>query len=131
MIVLDTHIWLWWLTLDDKSLKRSRRDAIAGAKSIGGSAISCFEVAWLVHRGRVEVPVALDAWFEAALDGSGVNLLPITPRVAQLAVELPEHHRDPYDRLIIATAIVNDAQLISADGHFPAYEEVAGRLIRD
>jgi PIN domain nuclease of toxin-antitoxin system len=129
MIVLDTHIWLWWLTLDDKPLKRSWQDAIAGATSIGVSAISCFEVAWLVHRGRVEIPLALDMWFEAALAGSGVTLLPITPPVAQLAVELPEHHRDPFDRLIIATAIINDARLISADGHFPAYEQLEGRLI--
>jgi PIN domain nuclease of toxin-antitoxin system len=97
---------------------------------IGVSAISCFEVAWLVRRGRVEIPVPLDVWFEAALDGSGIRLLPITPRVAQLAVELPEHHRDPQDRIIIATSIVNDGQLISADGNFPAYEELAGRLIR-
>ena len=130
MIVLDTHIWLWWLTLEGKPLKQSWRDAIAKADAVGVSAISCFEVAWLVHRGRVEIPVALDEWFEAALGGSGIRLLPITPRVAQLAVELPEHHRDPQDRIIIATAIVNDAQLISVDGHFPAYEELAGRLIQ-
>ncbi|HYU36017.1 MAG TPA: type II toxin-antitoxin system VapC family toxin [Thermoanaerobaculia bacterium] len=129
MIVLDTHIWIWWLTLDGKPLKQSWRDAIGNAEAVGVSAISCFEAAWLVRHGRVEIPVALDAWFEAALGGSGIRLLPITPRVAQLAVELPEHHRDPQDRLIIATAIVNDAQLISADSHFPAYEELAGRLI--
>jgi PIN domain nuclease of toxin-antitoxin system len=130
MIVLDTHIWLWWLTLDDKLLKRDWRDAIIGATSIGVSAISCFEVAWLVHHRRVEIPVALDVWFEAALKGSGVTLLPITPRVSQLAVELPEHHRDPQDRIIIATAIASDAQLISADSRFPEYEELAGRLIQ-
>lgn len=67
MIVLDTHIWLWWLKLDDNILKRSWRDAIASATSIGVSAISCFEVAWLVHHGRVEIPLTLDVWFEAAL----------------------------------------------------------------
>ena len=129
MIVLDTHIWIWWLSLDGKPLKQSWRDAITTADAVGVSAISCFEVAWLVHHGRVEIPVALDEWFEAALGGSGILLLPITPRVAQLAVELPEHHRDPQDRIIIATAMVNDAQLISVDGHFPAYEELAGRLL--
>ena len=129
MIVLDTHIWIWWLSLDGKPLKQSWRDAITTADAVGVSAISCFEVAWLVHHGRVEIPVALDEWFEAALGGSGILLLPITPRVAQLAVELPEHHRDPQDRIIIATAMVNDAQLISVDGYFPAYEELAGRLL--
>lgn len=129
MIVLDTHIWIWWLTFNDRSLKQSWRDAITNADTIAVSAISCFEVAWLVNRGRVEIPVTLDAWFDAALEGSGVCLLPISPLVARLAVELPEHHRDPQDRLIIATAIANDTQLISADGRFPDYEELDGRLI--
>jgi PIN domain nuclease of toxin-antitoxin system len=131
VIVLDTHIWIWWLTLADSSsnLKQSWRVAIANADEIAVSAISCFEVAWLVNRGRVEIPVTLDEWFDAALDGSGVRLLPITPLVARLAVELPEHHRDPQDRIIIATAIANDTQLLSADGRFSDYEELAGRLI--
>lgn len=129
MIVLDTHAWIWWLALGDDSGKQSWRDAITNADTVGVSAISCFEVAWLVHRGRVEIPVALDTWFDAALDGSGIRLLPITPPIAQLAVELPEHHRDPQDRIIIATAIVNDARLISADSRFPDYEELKGRLL--
>ena len=129
MIVLDTHIWLRWLALDERLWKQSWYDAIENTTVIGVSAISCFEVAWLVHRGRVEIPLALNEWFEAALDGSDVSLLPITPHVARLAVELPEHHRDPHDRIIIATAIANDAQLISSDGRFPDYEALEGRLI--
>jgi PIN domain nuclease of toxin-antitoxin system len=114
VIVLDTHIWIWWLTLDDRSLKQGWRDAITNADTIAVSAISCFEVAWLVKRGRVEIPVTLDA---------------VVRRRARLAVELPEHHRDPQDRIIIATAIANDTQLLSADGRFPDYEELDGRLI--
>jgi hypothetical protein len=55
VIILDTHIWIWWLTLDDRSLKQSWRDAITNADTIAVSAISCSEVAWLVNRGRVEI----------------------------------------------------------------------------
>jgi len=130
MILLDTHVWIWWLTLDEKSLKQSWREEIEKADSIGVSAISCFEVAWLVRRGRIEIPVSLDAWFEAALDGSGVRLLPITPLVARIAVELPEHHHDPQDRIIIATTIAGDARLISADARFREYQDLKGRLIQ-
>jgi len=54
---------------------------------------------------------------------------PITPRIAGLAVELVEHHRDPQDRLIIATALSYDATLISADTRFPLYTELNGRLL--
>src|SRR2546430_11172592 len=66
---------------------------------------------------------------ERGLDGSGISLLPITPRIAGLAVELVEHHRDPQDRLIIATALSYDATLISADTRFPLYTELNGRLL--
>jgi PIN domain nuclease of toxin-antitoxin system len=129
LVVLDTHIWLWWLGHAERALKERWRDAITAADAVAVSAISCLEVAWLVHRGRVEIPVPLDDWFNAALGGSGILLLPITPLVARLAVALPEHHRDPQDRLIIATAIAHDCQLLSADGRFPDYEELRGRLI--
>jgi PIN domain nuclease of toxin-antitoxin system len=64
-----------------------------------------------------------------ALAGSGIELLPVTPQIAGIAVDLPEHHRDPQDRLIIATALSHDAILISSDGKFPLYTELAGRLL--
>ncbi len=67
------------------------------------------------------------AWIWWLGDGSGKQGW--RDAIAQLAVELPEHHRDPQDRIIIATAIVNDAQLISADSRFPDYEELKGRLL--
>jgi PIN domain nuclease of toxin-antitoxin system len=107
MIVLDTHIWLWWVNLEHARMK----------------------LAWLAQHGRIILPCPRDEWFEKALDGSGISLLPITPRIAGLAVELAEHHRDPQDRLIIATALPYDATLISADTRFPLYMELNGRLL--
>ncbi|MBK1725429.1 hypothetical protein CKO23_25415 [Thiocystis violacea] len=88
-----------------------------------------FEVAWLAHHGRIELPKDEDAWFEKALGGSGIALLPITPAIARTAVQLPEHHRDPQDRLIIATALAYQATLISVDEKFPLYSELAGALL--
>ena len=128
MIVLDTHIWIWWLHGDHPSLKPTFRRAIAEANDICVAAVSCFEVAWLVTRKRVEIEGGLDEWFDRALAGSGVRLLPVTPRIARLAAELPSHHGDPFDRIIIATAVANDAKLLSADSKFPAYEVLTGRL---
>jgi PIN domain nuclease of toxin-antitoxin system len=129
MIVLDTHIWLWWIGVDDIPLKQSWRDAMEGAEERGVSAISCFEVAWLVHRERVEIPMPLDEWFDAALDGSRIRLLPLSPLVARIAAQLPMHHRDPHDRIIIATAIAHDARLLSADRRFGEYRELDERLV--
>lgn len=129
MIVLDTHVWLWWVNLDADHLKPAWRTRIEASEPVGVSAISCFETAWLVRHGRVVLPCPLDEWFELALAGSGIELLAITPRIARVAAELPEHHRDPQDRLIIATTLVHDGTLISVDSKFPLYSELADRLM--
>jgi PIN domain nuclease of toxin-antitoxin system len=130
MIVLDTHIWLWWVNQDDKRIKASWRSSIGNCGAVGVSAISCFEVAWLEHHDRIALPCSRQEWFSKALDGSGILLLPVTPDIAGRAVDLPEHHSDPQDRIIIATALTLDRMLISADAKFPLYEELAGRLIQ-
>jgi PIN domain nuclease of toxin-antitoxin system len=130
MIILDTHIWLWWIGKVDRHLKITWRERIGQANQVGVSAISCFEVAWLVQHGRIELAEPLDIWFEKALSGSGIDLVAITPEIARIAVQLPEHHRDPQDRLIIATALTHDALLISSDGKFTLYQELQGRLLR-
>ena len=93
------------------------------------SAISCFEVAWLEAHARIELSGDRNSWFEKALKGSGITLLPITPEIAGRAVDLPEHHTDPQDRLIIATALTHEAQLMSSDRKFPLYKELTGRLL--
>jgi PIN domain nuclease of toxin-antitoxin system len=68
-------------------------------------------------------------WLRSALDGAGILCLPVTPEIAVLSTELAPHHKDPADRLIIATAIAHDAVLINFDGVFPKYTELAGRLL--
>lgn len=129
MIILDTHIWLWWINKDVDKLGLTRKEQIESSDSVAVSAISCLEVAWLERHGRIELPIERVDWFERALEGSDVILMPITPRIAGISVDLPEHHRDPQDRLIIATAIAHDAFLMSSDGKFPAYDELAGKLM--
>jgi PIN domain nuclease of toxin-antitoxin system len=65
-----------------------------------------------------------------ALQGSDVTCIPIDRKIAMIAANLPEHHRDPADRLIIATTIQLNAHLLSLDGSFPAYSELAGKLVQ-
>jgi PIN domain nuclease of toxin-antitoxin system len=129
MIVLDTHIWLWWVNLQSDRLKPSWKTLIERSESVGVSAISCFEVAWLERHNRLVLPCPRDEWFDKALDGSGICLLPVIPQIAGLSVDLPEHHKDPQDRIIIATALIYNAILISVDTQFPLYIELTGRLI--
>lgn len=129
MIVLDTHIWLWWVSEDVETLTSARIRQIEECDFVAVSAISCFEVAWLAHHGRIVLPCDKELWFEKALGGSGIGLLPITPKIASMAVTLPEHHSDPQDRIIIATALAHEAKLMSSDRKFPIYAELADRLL--
>jgi len=129
MIILDTHIWLWWVNESIDLIGQARNDLIQSADIVAVSAISCFEVAWLDAHGRIELPHSRTIWFEKALEGSDINLLPITPAIASIAVDLPEHHSDPQDRIIIATTLNHDAKLMSADGKFSQYKELTNRLL--
>ena len=108
VIVLDTHVWYWWINLDFDRLSSEIIEAIEDVPHVGVSVVSCFEL---------------------ALSGSDIELLALTPEIASRAVNLTEVHRDPFNRVIIATALMVDGLLASVDGHFPAYPELSGRLL--
>ncbi len=129
MIVLDTHIWFWWINNDHHCLSATRQQQIENAEVIAVSAISCFEIAWLERHQRINLPCQPNEWFEKALNNSGIILLPITPSIAVRAVDLHEHHSDPQDRLIIATALEHNANLMTDDGKFAKYSELKGLLL--
>ncbi|WP_020482541.1 type II toxin-antitoxin system VapC family toxin [Methylomonas sp. MK1] len=129
MIVLDTHIWHWWTNQIPGRLPSGIVDLIEQADEVAVSAISVFEMAWLVRHGRIELGGEFEQWLEDVIESDCVKFLPVTPPIASLAVALPEHHKDPQDRLIIATALIENARLLSFDTAFPAYLEMQGRLI--
>ena len=129
MILLDTHIWVRWVDPSANPLSLELVETIERADQLAVSAITCWEVAWLVRRGRLELRLSLVDWLDEALAGSNVICLPIDRGIAVRAASLPEHHRDPADRLIIATAMERQAPLISLDGAFAAYFESIGSLI--
>jgi PIN domain nuclease of toxin-antitoxin system len=126
VIVLDTHIWVWWVHGDDH-LQQAQADIIAAHETdlIGVSAISCWEVAKLVEYHRLELPCSLSDWFAQALNYPGVQLLELTPEIAIASTQLPgEFHRDPADQLIVATARVNNCPLVTSDSKISRYPHV-------
>ncbi len=129
MIVLDTHIWFWWVNGEHKRLSPELLEAMEAVAHVGVSAVSCFDIAQACRRGRIALPMPPRDWFAKALGESGVELLPLTAQTASRAVELSDQHRDPFDRIIIATALELDWQLASVDSQFAAYPELAGRLL--
>lgn len=129
MIILDTHIWVNWIVRGEEALPAAMTDAMQKEDRLAVSGISCFELAMLVFRGKLELSLPVNEWLTEALGPSGVEVLPVSCEIANRSVLLPEIHRDPADRIIIATALVYDAKLASIDSVFPSYPELKDRLI--
>lgn len=116
--VLDTHAWIWWLDGDPR-LPRATSEALdalpATARPILCD-ISLWEVAMLVERRRLTLAIPFEAWLEAAAHPRTVRVQPVTAGIAAEVARLPAtFHRDPADRLIVATCRVLGAPLVSKD----------------
>lgn len=127
VIVLDTHVWIWWVSGSDR-LASSQREVLekGEAEGIGVSAISCWEVAKLVELGRLELDRPVADWLHEALRYPGVRLLALTPDIAVASTTLPGNfHRDPADQIIVATARLADCPLLTSDRAIADYEHVS------
>ena len=126
MIVLDTHVWVWW-TNDPARLSEAQRQEIASNEDdrIGVSAISCWEVAKLCQYGRLTLPIEVSDWLQVALRYPGISLLDLTPEIAVESTRLPgRFHRDPADQVIVATARTHRCPLVTSDGKIIDYPHV-------
>jgi PIN domain nuclease of toxin-antitoxin system len=123
VIVLDTHAWIW-LVSDPDQLGSAARRAIERDRSRGIAAISCWEVAMLAARGRIELDRDAVSWMDDALEVEELELLPLTPAVAVASAQLGEFHGDPADRMIVATALTHGAVLVTKDERIRALKLV-------
>ena len=126
MIILDTHVWLWW-SLGSPRLREAQRRAILENQNVGIGicSFSCWEVAKIVLGNRFPLPVTISDWFETALRYPGVVLLDMTPEIAIESNRLPgDFHRDPADQIIVATARVYQIPLATSDNRIRRYPHV-------
>lgn len=118
MIVLDTHVLVWWLT-QAPGLSAAARRAIgkhSGAREIVASTISVLEIATAVRRGRLQFSVPVEQWLADMRRIPELRLEPVSSDIAALAGSLPgPMHGDPADRIIAATATVLGSSLVTAD----------------
>lgn len=126
MIVLDTHIWVWWVH-NDPALTDEYREIIQAHEDegLGVSVFSCWEVAKLVELKRLTLHCSIKEWLETALHYPGIQLLALTPEIAVESTQLPgEFHRDPADQIIVATARIYDCPLLTVDNKIRNYPHV-------
>jgi PIN domain nuclease of toxin-antitoxin system len=117
-VLLDTHILLWWLSADS-DLPMLAEIAIADPDvEVMVSAATAWEIAIKRAAGRLDAPADL----VGALEANDFGSLPISIVHARAGGELPDHHADPFDRILIAQAKAEGLTLISVDGRFPDYD---------
>jgi PIN domain nuclease of toxin-antitoxin system len=116
--LLDTHAWIWWVQADPRLDRRTiaALDALPPDDRPAVCDISLWEVAMLVALSRLTLGEPLESWLEAAADPRTVQVLPVTPAIAAEVARLPTtFHRDPADRLIVASCRVLGLSLVTRD----------------
>ncbi|GIG41697.1 type II toxin-antitoxin system VapC family toxin [Cellulomonas phragmiteti] len=117
-LLADTHVLLWWLA-DDPRLPARHRDVLAdGGTEVLFSSVSIAEIAIKSSLGKLEATDDI----AGALEQGGFLELPFTSRHATLLGTLPWHHRDPFDRMLVAQAVADGLTIASVDAHVALYD---------
>jgi PIN domain nuclease of toxin-antitoxin system len=127
VIVLDTHVLLWWVS-GEVQLSKKAKAAIERERSEGElivSSISAWEISLLVKRERLSISTDVNSWLATVNEIEALRFVPVDNEIALKAVELPgEFHKDPADRMIVATARALAAPLITKDQKIRDYAHV-------
>lgn len=124
-LLLDTHAFLWFVTGDERLSPRVRRALTADDNELMLSAASVWEMAIKARLGRLTLPGTVKEYVAEKVAG-GFAILPIEWTHAAAVENLPLHHRDPFDRLIVAQALAENLPVVSGD---PAFRRYGVRLV--
>ena len=125
MILLDTHAFIW-MASDPEKLSIRAVDAIQrNREGLIISMATCWEVALLHKRGRLLLPVSPERFTEKAITRHGIHEVPFTRATILASVALPEIHRDPFDRILIAEALHRGCPIVTGDGMIASYPGVS------
>ena len=120
-LLLDTHAFLWWIN-DDPALSRRARAAMGDpANECLLSMASAWEMAIKISLGKLELEGSLERFLPEQIATNGFAMLPIDLRHVSRVTRLPFHHRDPFDRLLVAQALVEGLAVVTADATFVKY----------
>ncbi len=119
--LLDSHVWLW-LNGDPRKLSSEARAVLEDSESqLFLSIASIWEIAIKVRTGKLTLPSGPRDYIAERMEVNGIEALPIEVHHALLAAELPQIHRDPFDRMLVAQAISDGLVFLTADPQLPAY----------
>lgn len=119
-LLLDTHVYLWWLQ-DHPKLSKEGRAKIVDASEVYVSSASIWEASIKVGIGKLEVDVNQ---LVSEIANSGFQELPIAAKHAAMVMHLPDIHRDPFDRILIAQALCEPLRFLTVDGILKGYSEL-------
>ena len=119
-MILDTCALLW-LAADQSALSENTLTQIDQAPKLGISAISAFEIGQKYKRGQLKLSLPPMQWFERAIQKHRVTVIKPSVEICLCATELPDIHKDPFDRLIISTALLQQQTVVTTDTVFPLY----------
>jgi PIN domain nuclease of toxin-antitoxin system len=124
-MVLDTHVLLWWVFDPDKLSPRAT-ESLADMEQSGGavSSISIWEIGIKAKRGKLELPISVDELARRLVQSGVVTLLPVDTETWLHSLSLPWEHSDPADRVIVATALLQRASLLTKDAQIRAFPGV-------
>jgi PIN domain nuclease of toxin-antitoxin system len=118
---LDTHAFLWFVPGDRKLSAQARRSILRRDEIVLISPACYWEIAIKVSIGRYQLDMEFEAFWNAGISDNTFGIVPITPLHAAELSRMPLHHRDPFDRMLIAQSIVEQASLVSVDPIFDSY----------
>jgi PIN domain nuclease of toxin-antitoxin system len=118
-ILIDTHVFLWGIQAEEKLSKRVQ--TLLPASDVWISVVSLWEIITKVKIGKLELPTPVGDYLTAKLTSNGVSVLPLTYKHVLRLEELALHHRDPFDRILVAQSLEENIPLVTSDIEFEKY----------
>jgi PIN domain nuclease of toxin-antitoxin system len=121
-VIVDAHVMLWWGITPDRVSSGARAALTDGRHRLLWSVASSWELAIKVRTGKLRLALPLSEFLDDGLGRQGVELLLVEQRHAIRVASLPLHHRDPFDRMLVAQAQIENVPILSADPKLRAYD---------
>jgi PIN domain nuclease of toxin-antitoxin system len=121
-ILLDTHCWLWWFSQPERLSSEAIAQITDETNELWLSVASIWEIGIKVSIGKLPLPEPIDSYISSRIEEMGARECEITAHHALQAAKLPLYHRDPFDRMLIAQAKIENMTIITADAIFKQYE---------